>query len=428
MKMIFEILEPPLNCKCSTSVFMNPGVIGVFLAVLLIVLPKTAVSQATTQPGTQTAPDTGLLDKQIGSGGGLGSANMRSNDSLVFSVTGTVEGNDNVYYSGQGNSLYDNSGIITPRIALQHAFRRGDVAFDYALSGQKYFRYSTLDRISHDGGLDFRYLLTPRWIFTLGERFRKASDPGSFYSPDSVLDQSQSSLDPNSSILTRRNDNISNLTFLSLSYRLSRRASLTWGANASFTRYTNQPPPDTPISYPMQDMNRYGGTLTYSYQLKKQTTMSLGYQFSYMDFVGNQVSLPTLLGQHVARTHIVYTGFAHQFSKTVSGIVNAGATQSSGLYTPTQGLPGDPEANKSRPYFNLDALTPGRKRTLVCWLEGRPNRYGWWWNQWLIQTTICRCYPLGYQLFRRMTASVDGFYSNNLFLQTITLDRQNSKY
>ncbi len=394
-----------------------------FLTGFLMIYCENNVAQESNNLN-QMEDYSGLSSPQVGSGAALGSPFHRSPNSLVFSLSGSINGNDNIFYSSGGNKYYDTYGSIGPRLAYQREYRRGLFAMDYQLNADKYVKYNQLDRFSHVGGFDFRYLFTPRLAIAGGDRFQDGVEPARYLQTDSILDQNYGSLLPNDSLVGGATRRLNNTAFLVLSYSLSRKSSLQFGINNSISRYDQIDVPLPVFSSSYIDSNQYGANVSFTRNISAKLRFILGYQFNYYGFL-NENLLPDTVPSStlLARTHSGTVGLAYSFSKSISGDIQAGAIQASGFYRSQP--QGGSSANYSNPYLNIDGGIHLQKTSDFLSIRfHRSISDGGGIAQ--LSLTQGGDLSLGHHFARRLTTSVSGGYFYNQYLQyTISLPYNN---
>jgi hypothetical protein len=248
----------------------------------------------------------------------LGDIFFKSRNSLIFSFGADEMILDNVLFDERDRKRFDTSTSLYSRVAYQRQYQRTSFGLDYALGGRFYNRSDSFNQVTHDGGLSIQHRITPRLTLSLGDRVSVSPDGGRLFRQDLVTTPLPADFLPNSTLILRLNKTILNTTYGGLSYQLSQRSGIAFGANGSLSRFQQNN---------LLEQNRYGGDVSYSYQLSERTSFSLGYGFTYFDILGSLGSR-TFTGlvtpSNVVRNHNAYVGVSHQLTRLISGFVNVG--------------------------------------------------------------------------------------------------------
>lgn len=255
-------------------------------------------------------------EAKVSSATALGDIFFKSRNSLIFGFNAVETNQDNVLF-GDGNH-FDTSTMLASRVAYQRQYQKTTLALDYTLGGRIYNRYSEYNQLTHDGGFDVHYRFTPRLSLSLGDRFSVTPQAGRLFQRDYVIDPLGSNILPNTSLLLRLNKSTLNTAYTNLVYQLSRKAEVSFGANASIYRFDQ---------VNLRDENRYGTGISYSYKLAAPTTLNVGYNFNYFDVSGSEAGPNTaspITPSHIVRHHYPYVGITQQLTPAVAVFVGAG--------------------------------------------------------------------------------------------------------
>src|SRR5262245_5686313 len=149
-------------------------------------------------------------DTRVTSATALGDIFFKSRDSFVFSVGIDESAQDNLFFSGEAAKHFDTVSNISSRIAYQRQYQRSTIACDYALGSRIYHQYESNNQLTHDGGVDLQYRLTPRSSFSIGDRISVAPESSRLFGTDLVLKPLQNEIAPNTSLFLRLNKTIIN--------------------------------------------------------------------------------------------------------------------------------------------------------------------------------------------------------------------------
>jgi hypothetical protein len=351
----------------------------------------------------------GQPDPRTPSATALGDIFFTSRDSLILSFGAYETVHDNVLLEDDSNKKFDTSSNLHSRVAYQRQYERTTFGLDYMLGARIYNRSDAYSQLTHNGGLDIRRLITPRLAFSLGDRFSVSPDAGRLLQPaDLVLPPLSPDFLPNTSLLLPLNKTILNTAYTSLSYEVSRRSQVTFGANGSLSRFTLNN---------LRETNRFGGNLSYSYQLSDRTGLNLGYGFSYFDVAEReQGSVGLITPSQISRNHTAYLGITRQFTPIISGFVNVGPSYTIGdsidLSTNVRLKPGlRASVNAGIRLAESLALDP---RTFFSFGVNQGVSDGLGVGS--VVQNLTATASLGRRITKRSTVSVNGGYGRNEFL------------
>ncbi|MCI0621742.1 MAG: hypothetical protein L0387_08740 [Acidobacteria bacterium] len=382
-----------------------------------LLLSESTFAQAekpSSAPGnTATAK---VDDRRLPSATALGDIFFRSRNSLIFSLGVQESATDNLYFSpaasltgvpDSGRSGYIPFTTLSGRMAYQRQLQRTTFGLDYGVSGILFRSRDSGDFVSHDGGIDLSYRVTPRATFSIGDRISVSPAPGRFYRHDLVLNAVSPQVVPNSTLFIGLNRTITNTAFTSFSYEVSRRSQITLGANGAITRFQQRD---------LSEMNQSGGQLAYSYQVAERTAVSLGYQFSYYDFSPPRTQNVSVAYSGIARSHLAYVGITHQLTPSIGAFIQAGPSYIVGNSLGFFGGPGRrpgirTSVNGGLTFGEAISLDP---RTFFSIHAGQNISDGYGLGG--ITQTQSAGVSLGRRLTKVLTGSVHGSYSRNQFL------------
>jgi hypothetical protein len=266
----------------------------------------------------QTPGDSRSDDRKVHSATALGDIFFKSQNSLIFSFSADEMVQDNVFFTDTDSRTFDTSTNLSGRIAFQRQYQKTSINLDYGLGSRIYNRNPEYNQLTHEGGFDLQHRMTDRLTFSLHDRIQVTPESRNPFGRDLVLDPAPATILPNSSLILPLNKSVINTTYVDLSYTLSPRSHLSLNGNYSVGRYQLSG---------LQDQNRYGASVSYSYRLAERTTLNLSYDFSYFELSGSQVN-PTsdlpITSSGKVRHHYAYVGISHQLTPSISGFVNVG--------------------------------------------------------------------------------------------------------
>lgn len=367
-------------------------------------------------PASGNAPEAKVDDRRLPSATALGDIFFRSSNSLIFSVGVQESATDNLYFSPAGSLVgFPESGTsgyipfttLSGRMAYQRQLQRTTFGLDYGASGILFRSRDSGDFVSHDGGIDLSYRMTPRATFSLGDRVSVSPAPGRFYRRDLVLASVGAQILPNNTLFVGLNRTITNAAFASLSYQTSRRSDITLAANGTITRFQQRD---------FSEMNQSGGSFDYSYRVAERTRINLGYRFGYYDFGGPRGADASAAYSGIARSHLAFFGITQQLTPSVSAFIQAGPNYIVGntqaFVGGTGGRPGvRANVNGGLTFSEAISLDP---RTFLSISAGQSISDGYGLGG--ITQVQSAGVSLGRRLTKTLTGSVQSGYSRNRFL------------
>jgi hypothetical protein len=338
----------------------------------------------------------------------LGDIFFKSRNSLIFGFNAAETNQENALF-GDGNH-FDTTTVLASRVAYQRQYQRTTLAVDYTLGGLIYNRYSEYNQLTHDGGFDVHYRFTPRLTLSLGDRVSITPQAGRLFQRDYVVDLLGSGILPNTSLLLRLNKSSLNTAYATLVYQLSRKSEISFGANNSISRFDQAN---------LREQNRYGASISYSYQLAARTALNMGYNFNYFDVSGSDISPnpdSLVTPSHLVRSHFPYVGITQQLTPAVAVVVSAGPSiiigDSVNLGTGYRLRPGvHPSINAGIVLSKALTLDP---RTFVSFNVGQNLSDGL--GLGAVSQVQTAGASIGRRLTKRATGAVIVSYSRNQFL------------